>query len=71
MSLLLAAMGAAILNYVEFISFNVLELNCNRALSRLRVVDVAGSVRSEVRMPILKAWDLIFPVQRSQRLSST
>lgn len=44
------------MQYIEFISLNMLEFDGHRVLPWLTIVNVANPVRGEVRMPVLVIW---------------
>ena len=44
--------------HVKLISLYLVEIDGDRALSRFSVVDIACSMRSQIRMTILVSWDL-------------
>ena len=52
--------------YVELIFFNALQFYSDGVLARLRVVDIASSVRSKVGMSILHTRDLVLPMNISK-----
>lgn len=47
--------------HLELISLNFFEVDSPRVVSRIRVIDVTGPVRSQVGMAFLTASNLIFP----------
>ena len=49
--------------YVELVSVNALQFDRYRILAGLQIVDIACSMRGQVRMPILLAGYLILPIQ--------
>lgn len=53
------------MSYIELISLHVLEVQSNRVLSWVGLVDVAYSMRGQVDLTILLVGKLIFPIENS------
>lgn len=46
-------------SHIIFMSLNVLQVQCNRVLSGVRLVHIADTVGGQVDLPILLVWQLI------------
>jgi hypothetical protein len=47
--------------YIELEALHILEIQGNRVLPRLSLVNIAYPVRGQVDLPILVVWQLVFP----------
>lgn len=51
------------MTYIELISLDALQVNSDRVLAWVLIINVAGPVRGQVSMTILEGWNLVFPVR--------
>jgi hypothetical protein len=47
--------------YIEFVSVNILQINCSRVLSWVFIIDIADSVGGQVDLAVLMVRDLELP----------